>query len=99
MTSDGFMTRPSLVRTAAISYSLAMATTFIAVCMALLVLEIGAIMGAVIFLVLRVKNTTKAVEVLAYRIEDQVLSFRTGWIRSLQGVASLVTGFMSARKN
>lgn len=73
--------------------------TFIAVCMALLVLEIGAILAAVVFLVLRVKKSVQAVEVLAYRIEDQVLSFRTGWIRTLQGAASLVTGFLSARKN
>lgn len=72
---------------------------FIAVCMALLVLEIGVIMAAVVILVLRVKKSVEAVEVLAYRVEDKVMSFRTGWIHALQGAASLVTGFMSGRKN
>ena len=73
--------------------------TFMAICMGLLVLEIGLILAAIVFLVLRVKKSAQAVEVLAYRIEDQVLNFRTGWIRTLQGAASLVTGFLSARKN
>lgn len=73
--------------------------TFMAVCMGLLVLEIGLILAAIVFLVFRVKKSAQAVEVLAYRLEDQVLSFRTGWIRALQGAASVVTGFMSARKH
>jgi len=73
--------------------------TFIAVCLALLVLEIGIMMAAVVVLVLRVKKSVEAVEILAYRVEDKVMSFRTGWIHALQGAASLVTGFMSARKN
>lgn len=74
-------------------------TTFIAVCLALLVLEVGIMMGAVVFLVMRVKKSVEAVEVLAYRVEDKVMSFRTGWIHALQGAASLVTGIMSARSS
>ena len=76
-----------------------MATNFIAVCMGLLVLELGAILAAVVFLVLRVKKSVEAVEVLAYRVEDKVASFKSGWIHALQGAASLVTGFMSSRRN
>ena len=71
--------------------------TFIAVCMGILVLEIGLVLGAIIYLVLRVNKTVTAVEVLAYTIEDKLSSFKTGWIRALQGAASLVTGFMGAR--
>ncbi|MDE2039899.1 MAG: hypothetical protein KGO96_09255 [Elusimicrobia bacterium] len=74
-------------------------TTFIAVCMGLLVLEIGLILAAVLFLTLRVKNSAKAVEVLAYRIEDQVLSVRSGWGKALQSVASFLGGYFSGRKN
>lgn len=72
--------------------------TFIAVCMGLLVLEIGLILAAVVFLVLRVRKSVEAVEVLAYRIEDQVLSLRSGWMKALGGAASLVGGLWSARK-
>lgn len=73
--------------------------TFIAICLGLLVLEIGIMMGAVVFVALKVKKSAEAIEVLAYRVEDKVMSFRTGWIHALQGAASLVTGFMSTRKN
>jgi uncharacterized membrane protein (Fun14 family) len=76
-----------------------MATNFIAVCMGLLVLELGLILGAVVFLVLRIKKSAEAVEVLAYRVEDKVMSFKTGWIHALQGAASLLTGFMTSRRN
>lgn len=71
---------------------------FIAVCMGLLVLEIGLILAAVVFLVLRVKKSAEAVEILAYRIEDKFLNFKTGWVHALQGAASLVTGFMGSRR-
>lgn len=71
--------------------------TFIAVCMGLLVLEIGLILAAVIYMVLHVSKTAQAVEVLAYRIEDRVDSFKTGWIRALQGFGGLVSGWMGAR--
>jgi hypothetical protein len=73
--------------------------TFIAVCMGLLVLEIGLILAAVVFLVLRVKKTVEAVEVLAYTVEDKFLSVRSGWMRALQGAASLVGGFWGARRS
>jgi hypothetical protein len=72
--------------------------TFIAVCLALIVLEIGVMMAAVVIVALKVQKSAEAIEVLAYRVEDKVTSFRTGWVHALQGAASLVTGFMSARK-
>jgi hypothetical protein len=73
--------------------------TFIAVCLALIVLEIGVMMGAVVFVALKLKKSAEAVEVLAYRVEDRVMSFRTGWLHALQGAASLVTGILSQRRN
>ncbi len=72
--------------------------TFIAVCMGLLVLEIGLILAAVVYLVLRVSKTSQAVEVLAYRIEDRVSSFKTGWISALQGAGGLLSGWLGARR-
>ena len=75
-----------------------MQQTFIAVCMGLLVLEIGLILAAVVFLVLRVRRSVEAVEVLAYRIEDTVSGMQSGWMRALQGAASLVGGFWSSRR-
>ena len=73
--------------------------TFIAVCLALIVIEIGVMMAAVVFVAVKLKKSAEAVEVLAYRVEDKVASFRTGWIHALQGAASLVSGLMAGRRN
>lgn len=74
---------------------------FIAACIALIAVEIGVIMGAVIFLVVRVRRTAESVEVLAYRVEESVNnvseSLTSGWMRGLQAAASLATGLWRGR--
>lgn len=73
--------------------------TFIAVCMGILALEMTVVLGAVIFLALRVSRAVQSVEVLVYKLEDKVAAFKTGWMRVFQGAAGLVTGVMGARKH
>lgn len=57
--------------------------TFIAVCLALIVLELGIMIGVFVFTMLRLKDAAQAVEVAAYRVDQEVLSFgsslRSGW--------------------
>ena len=73
--------------------------TFIAVCMGILAVEMTLVLGAIIFLALRVSRAVQSVEVLIYKIEDKVASFKTGWMRAFQGAAGLFTGFLGARKH
>ncbi len=57
--------------------------TFIAVCLALIVLELGVIVGVFAVAMLRVKDAAVAVEVAAYRVDQEVHSagerLRGGW--------------------
>lgn len=57
--------------------------TFIAVCLALIVLELAVMIGVFVFVMLRVRDAATAVEVAAYRVDQEVLSFgeslRGGW--------------------
>lgn len=57
--------------------------TFIAVCLALIVLELGIMIGVFAFVMLRVKDAAAAVEVAAYRVDHEVASvgesMRSGW--------------------
>jgi len=75
------------------------AANTIVVCMVLLTIEMTAVLGAIIFLALRLSRTIQSVEALVYRVEDKVAAFKTGWIRTFQSVGGLVTGFMGARKH
>ena len=75
---------------------------FVAICMGLIVVEIGLILGAIVFLVMRLKKTAEAFEVLAYRLDDGVSSFsstmRSSWFKAIQGAAGLVGSFVSSRR-
>lgn len=77
--------------------------TFLAVCVAIIAAEIGVLMLTALFLVLRVRRTAHAVEVLAYRVEEEVESFgstmRSGWMKGLQTLAGLLGGFWSGRRH
>ncbi len=68
--------------------------TFIAVCLALLVLELGILITVMAVALLQVKKTAQAVEVLTYRIDGQVASFgeavRSGWLHLFGTVLNLV---------
>ena len=57
--------------------------TFIAVCLALIVLELAVMIGVFAYVMLRVKDAAAAVEVAAYRVDQEVLSvgesLRSSW--------------------
>lgn len=77
-------------------------STFIAVCIALIALEIAVMMAAMVYLALRVQRAAQSVEVLAYRVEESVSSvtssLTSGWMKALQAGASLLTGAFRARQ-
>ncbi|MDD5303888.1 MAG: hypothetical protein PHS14_12380 [Elusimicrobia bacterium] len=66
--------------------------TFIAVCLGLIVLELGIMIAVFIFVMLKVKDAASAVEVAAYRVDQEVLSvgetLRSGWLGTLKTVFS-----------
>jgi hypothetical protein len=57
--------------------------TFIAVCLALIVVELAVMIGVFAYAMLRVKDAASAVEVAAYRVDQEVASagesLRGGW--------------------
>jgi len=66
--------------------------TFIAVCLALIVLELAVMIGVFTVAMMKVKDAASAVEVAAYRVDQEVLSvgetFRSGWFGTLKTVFS-----------
>lgn len=76
--------------------------TFVAVCLALIVVELGILVGALAFAALRIQKTAQAVEVLTYRVEEQVSTFgngiHSGWMKALQVGASLAGGIWRGRR-
>lgn len=72
--------------------------TFIAVCLGLIVLELGVMIGVFIVVMLRVKDAASAVEVAAYRVDQEVLSvgetFRSGWGGTLSTILSAGMSFL-----
>lgn len=77
-------------------------TTVIAVCLVIITVELGILIVALVIASLRMRDAARAIEVLAYRVEEQVLSFgngmRSGWMKALQTGASLVGSFVGARR-
>jgi hypothetical protein len=67
--------------------------TFIAVCLGLIVLELGVMIAFVVFAMLRVRDAAQAIEVVAYRVDQEVLTFgeslRSGWGQALKGILSI----------
>ena len=57
--------------------------TFIAVCLALIVVELGVVIAVATVALLRVMDAARAVEITAYRVDQEVLSIgetmRSGW--------------------
>ncbi|MBI2384579.1 MAG: hypothetical protein HYV14_01065 [Elusimicrobia bacterium] len=72
--------------------------TFIAVCLALIVVELAVMVGVFVVVMLRVKDAAAAVEVAAYRVDQEVLSvgetFRSGWGGALRTVISAGLSFL-----
>ena len=66
--------------------------TFIAVCLALIVVELAVMIGVFAYAMLRVKDAATAVEVAAYRVDQEVSSvgesLRGGWGSMLKTAVS-----------
>ncbi len=66
--------------------------TFIAVCLALIVVELAVMIGVFAYVMLRVKDAAAAVEVAAYRVDQEVLrageTLRSGWLGTLKTIVS-----------
>jgi hypothetical protein len=72
--------------------------TFIAVCLALIVVELALMIGVFTFVMLKVKDAATAVEVAAYRVDQEVLSvgetFRSGWGGTLKTIITTGLAFL-----
>jgi hypothetical protein len=75
--------------------------TFIAVCLAVLVLEVGILIGVLAVTLLQIKKAAQAVEVLTYRVDGQVASFgqavSSGWLHFFGTVVNLVSRYTGKR--
>ena len=73
--------------------------TFIAVCLAVLVVELGILVVMMVVALLQIKKTAQAVEVLTYRIDQQVASFgecvRSGWMQMFSSILKLAHRYFS----
>jgi hypothetical protein len=69
--------------------------TFIAVCLAVLVAELSILVVVLIVTLLQVRKAAQAVEVLTYRVDQQVASFgeavRSGWLHLFGTVLNLAS--------
>ena len=71
--------------------------TFIAVCLALIVLELAVMIAVFAAAMVKVKDAAQAVEVAAYRVDQEVLGFgqslRSGWGSAIQTVVNAGLAF------
>ncbi len=76
--------------------------TFMAVCLGLITLELGIIVAALLIVALRLRDTAQAIEVLAYRVDQEVenigSTLRSGWLKTLGATASVISGLWSGRQ-
>ena len=67
--------------------------TFIAVCLGLIVVELAVMIAVFAVAMLRVRDAAQAVEVAAYRVDQEVLTFgeslRSGWGHALKSLLSV----------
>jgi hypothetical protein len=67
--------------------------TFIAVCLALIVAELAVMIAVFVAAMIKVRDAASAVEVAAYRVDQEVQSFgssmRSGWMSALKGLVSV----------
>ncbi|MDD5628545.1 MAG: hypothetical protein PHU21_05745 [Elusimicrobia bacterium] len=72
--------------------------TLIAVCLVVIVLELTVLVAVLIATLLQVKKAAQAVEVLTYRVDQQVASFgeavRSGWLHLFGTVLNLASRYM-----
>ncbi len=73
-------------------------TTFIAVCLALVVLELAVMIAVFVVAMLKLRDAARAVEVAAYRVDQEVCEFgrglRSGWGQALKTALSAGWAFL-----
>ena len=76
--------------------------SFIDVCLALIVIELGVAVAFLAYTLVKVQKTASAVEVLAYRVDDQVDQFGTrlksSWMRTIEAAGSFFGGYSRGRR-
>lgn len=74
---------------------------FIAICLALIVLELGAMLAIFAFAMFKVQHAAQAVEIAAYRVDNEVHHFgqalRSGWFSAARTLVSAGVGFLRRR--
>ncbi len=72
------------------------------ICVAIIALELAIVVVVLAVALVKIGQAAKAVEVLAYRIEDRVAGFgrwtSSGMFSGLEGVARFLGGFLGARR-
>lgn len=72
--------------------------TFIAVCLGLIVLELAIMIGVFTVAMLQVKDAAKAVEIAAYRVDQEVHTvgetLRSGWFTTARTLLSAGMDFL-----
>lgn len=75
--------------------------TFIAVCSAIIVIELGIGIASFVLLALALRQAVRAFETLAYRVDEQVehvgTVMRSSWMKSLQAAAGIISGMWFGR--
>ena len=73
--------------------------TFIAVCLGLIVVELAVMIGVFAVAMMRVRDAASAVEIAAYRVDQEVQTFgesmRTGWVQTLKSLVSVGMRFFA----
>lgn len=76
-------------------------TTFIAVCLGLIVLELAVMIAVFCVAMLKLRDAAQAVEVAAYRVDQEVSAvgqgLRSGWGRAVK--TALSAGFAFLRRD
>ncbi|MDD5656696.1 MAG: hypothetical protein PHF00_05515 [Elusimicrobia bacterium] len=74
----------------------------IAVCLAVLVVEISVLVAVAVVTLLQLRRAARAVEVLAYRVDVQVAAFErtlhSGWMQFVQGLVAILTRFLTEKR-
>ena len=75
--------------------------TFIAVCLAVIVVELSILVVVLIITLLQIRKAAQAAEVLTYRVDQQIASFgeavRSGWLHLFGSVFNLAGRLLGKR--
>ena len=77
-------------------------STFIAVCLALIVVELAVLLAFFVVALVKMRDAAQAVEVAAYRVDQEVLSvgqsLRSGWMPAFRTLASGAVRMFASRR-